>query len=702
MNEEHARGSDPSQGERHGEPFRQPSEMKRRDVADEALSTPGAMPAKTGVLSESALSRRKLLASMGVAGASFAAGGLLQAHGLIPDPEGSASVSVYGPENHGGNAKGIRNVAEQVVGEKVPPMIQELVPPVITTMLDESCLQTISIADMRAMAAFPTVDLYFVTDAGKEGCFRYDSLDTATTDNTGTVIVAASGARFKRIHEGRGVNVKWFGAFGDGLTDDTAAIQAAMDAMPDGGIVFFPDGTYRTTSKLIVKTRNVMLTGTGKRNIQHLHREGEHRFDHTVPSTVLADHAGDCVWLSHAYNVNGFSATRLTFVTNVKKASGVQSLKADRCFGFDLGGEGQFRREFVFEHISVGKFGKAFELYASSPSSGTSFDTMGVLRIQNCATMHNDFIVRTADNTAWNGFVYDYNEGGNNGKSAGTGGIHISGHSVSICRNVLEGQRDTIRITGGQRGLTIKNNYFEANTGEAVIYVHRNNGPFDIGENCIMRAQSTHRVVISQSLNGRCSDPYWPQQTNKLEFAMPGINNTEKLLNNQATTPYFRSDRFDPQLLQKPAWSHAAPAKPPVEGTVAIRRITEQFAISAAAGEWVVVCWMLRQKTVGRTPFTAITLQASGQQYEFEHYGHGNLFRNTEFAVITAAIKASSAASGVTVDLWPCGKSPASGESYEIYSPLVYTIADVNDIRPYVDMRQFVEHFVLPDLNGLI
>lgn len=40
----------------------------------------------------------------------------------------------------------------------------------------------------------------------------------------------------------------------------------------------------------------------------------------------------------------------------------------------------------------------------------------------------------------------------------------------------------------------------------------------------------------------------------------------------------------------------------------------------------------------------------------------------------------------LTVDMWPCGKSPASGESYEIYSPFVYTIANVNNIRPYIDI----------------
>lgn len=51
------------------------------------------------------------------------------------------------------------------------------------------------------------------------------------------------------------INVKDYGAKGDGTTDDTAAIQAAIDEMQGtgkGGIVYMPPGRYKITSNLTI------------------------------------------------------------------------------------------------------------------------------------------------------------------------------------------------------------------------------------------------------------------------------------------------------------------------------------------------------------------------------------------------------------------------------------------------------------------
>jgi len=59
------------------------------------------------------------------------------------------------------------------------------------------------------------------------------------------------------------VSVKDFGATGDGTTDDTAAIQAAIDSL-SRGTVFFPNGNYRTTDNVELKSY-VDLQGQGAR-----------------------------------------------------------------------------------------------------------------------------------------------------------------------------------------------------------------------------------------------------------------------------------------------------------------------------------------------------------------------------------------------------------------------------------------------------
>ena len=57
------------------------------------------------------------------------------------------------------------------------------------------------------------------------------------------------------------VSVKDFGAVGDGVTDDAAAIQAAITATT--GTLYFPRGTYRVNTRLLINHSNINLVGDG-------------------------------------------------------------------------------------------------------------------------------------------------------------------------------------------------------------------------------------------------------------------------------------------------------------------------------------------------------------------------------------------------------------------------------------------------------
>ena len=69
---------------------------------------------------------------------------------------------------------------------------------------------------------------------------------------------------YNRLIAGAPVSVKDFGAIGDGVTDDTVAIQAGIDAVSvGGGTLYFPVGTYLVSSSLTINKTGVGIVGDG-------------------------------------------------------------------------------------------------------------------------------------------------------------------------------------------------------------------------------------------------------------------------------------------------------------------------------------------------------------------------------------------------------------------------------------------------------
>jgi Pectate lyase superfamily protein len=141
----------------------------------------------------------------------------------------------------------------------------QLITWVQTIRLSEGNLNLQVAASVRLLAGSFTQRTVTIRGAvtpgdGGGGTWFYDSTDTTSSDNTGTVLVGADGKRWKRIYSGS-VNLKWFGAVGDGVTDDTAAINALLTATTTGtpnfraAPVFFPRGTYKVTAPISIANR---------------------------------------------------------------------------------------------------------------------------------------------------------------------------------------------------------------------------------------------------------------------------------------------------------------------------------------------------------------------------------------------------------------------------------------------------------------
>ena len=81
--------------------------------------------------------------------------------------------------------------------------------------------------------------------------------------------------------EGDPINVLDYGAIGDGLTDDTTAIQNAINA---GKNIYFPTGTYLCNSTVTVSQNNSLLTFAGGASLTYT----------TATMTLLTISGNDC------------------------------------------------------------------------------------------------------------------------------------------------------------------------------------------------------------------------------------------------------------------------------------------------------------------------------------------------------------------------------------------------------------------------
>lgn len=119
-----------------------------------------------------------------------------------------------------------------------------------------------SVAELRTVAKsrVRAVHLtgYYAPGDGGGGSYYLDSQDNASADNGGSVIVANDGARWK-LAPGGMVGSRQFGAKGDGVADDTAALNKWLAYLTAGAALnqhsgYWQTGIYKVTGAGLLVT----------------------------------------------------------------------------------------------------------------------------------------------------------------------------------------------------------------------------------------------------------------------------------------------------------------------------------------------------------------------------------------------------------------------------------------------------------------
>lgn len=328
---------------------------------------------------------------------------------------------------------------------------------------------------------------------GGGGLFVWDSASSATDDG-GTVIsldVGGSG-RFKRIYDGF-VNVKWFGATGDGTTDDTDAIDDAVAFVVAAAAktLYFPKGTYKKTSKITIDN-NVCLLGDGRK-----------------ASTLLFTHTGEGIEAVSPINSSTGLWARVEHLgVTCNNASNADAGIVDTGGAFisitDVYVSG-FLYGVVLDQSEVVEIDQLDVLVSAYGGSGDKPRGVWIVNGDDYTALADTYYTNriTIRHSNFNGVTT------NNYGIVDDGGVNheIVGCNINACETGIR--------AAGVRGLTIEENGIEGQGGNSVVLCNTKldaatyTGPcigISISKNSVATASGSYNIDVQDAMGGRITD----------------------------------------------------------------------------------------------------------------------------------------------------------------------------------------------------
>lgn len=516
-----------------------------------------------------------------------------------------------------------------------------------------------------------------------------------------------------RMIAGANISVIDYGADPTGVSDSTSAFQAAINALPDGGTINVPFGTYTLTSTVSFPNGNIQIVGAN-----FVHQWSKPYFT-DVGTTIKIAHTGNGFDLMNR-TTNTITTNNITFkgLTVVGNSDVSRSASA---FYWDMGGEASFSRGFFFQNVGIRWFTRAFHAIKGTPTAGNlTQGQLGDLQIVQSNIQFCDYIIDTitsgANYVQVNGFTFNRNDAGNN-----TNGMRVSMFGGEINNNILEGQADTILVLNS-RSFEIANNYFEVNSGDFVIKLDGDCRHGVVGKNFYSSGVSAdYKVLCVNAYDVEILDPFWPQVL--LESAQ--VNKSNKYEDTSASTRAFGFmantaqrdiNAVNGQIVRTTSASFRqnSPSSTYSDNKLSYEKIPLEtyttsgtgnyskatHTIAATSGQYIVGTFLMtRTSSSNLDPYIQFYINGSNSaalgSWEAPIYNYQkNLlsFNEEEEILVTVFAKALTTVTDVNVIIFPYGISPATGLTVK-FSPIEFHVFDnVSDIRHSLNVDFFTTY----------